>query len=340
MPMDQEPSRDLGGAGLAVLIPCRNEESTIGTVISDFRRVLPTAQIFVYDNNSTDRTCDVARQAGAAVGRERLQGKGHVVRRMFADIEADVYLLVDGDDTYDAAAAPALVARLLGDRLDMVNGARSPVGAEAYRPGHRFGNAMLSKLVRMIFGEQIRDLLSGYRVLSRRFVKSFPATSTGFELETELTVHALELRMPVDEIVTTYKQRPDGSSSKLRTFRDGLRILRTIIDLAKHEKPLAFFSVIAALFASTSIVLAIPVVLHYLATGLVPRFPTAILATGLMLVAFLAATCGLILDSVAHGRRENKRLAYLRWAAPGTIDSSALPDTGPAPKKVRTRGSS
>jgi hypothetical protein len=308
---------------IAVLVPCHNEEATIGTVVDDFRRALPTAQIYVFDNNSTDRTRELAAEAGALVGNQQLQGKGHVVRRMFADVEADVYVLVDGDDTYEAAAAPALVERLLSGQLDMVNAARSATGAQAYRPGHRFGNVLLSTLVRIVFGARIQDLLSGYRVFSRRYVKSFPASSTGFELETELTVHALELQMPIAEIETAYKERPEGSSSKLRTFRDGLRILRTIIDLAKLEKPLAFFSAIAMALALVSIGLAIPVVVQYLETGLVPRVPTALLSTGLMLVAALSGTSGLILDSVAHGRREAKRLAYLRFPAPGALVGAA-----------------
>jgi len=273
----------------------------------------------VYDNNSTDRTRERAAEAGAILGAQPLQGKGYVVRRMFADVEADVYVLVDGDGTYAAEAAPELVRRLLAEQLDMVNAARRATATEAYRPGHRFGNVVLSTLVRGLFGARVQDLLSGYRVFSRRFVKSFPASSTGFELETELTVHALELHMPVAEVETPYRERPEGSRSKLHTFRDGLRILRTIVDLAKLEKPLAFFSTVAAVFGAASVAFAAPVVVQYLDTGLVPRLPTAVLATGLMLVAALAATSGLILDSVAHGRREAKRLAYLRFPAPGGL---------------------
>jgi glycosyltransferase involved in cell wall biosynthesis len=299
------------GVSVAVLVPCYNEAAAIGTVVQDFRRALPEAQIYVYDNNSTDGSAESAAGAGAIVRKETLQGKGHVVRRMFADVEADVYLLVDGDGTYDAASAPALVQRLVGSHLDMVNGMRSAVGDSAYRTGHRFGNRMLSTMVQRMFGNRVNDLLSGYRVFSRRFVKSFPAMSSGFEIETELTVHALELDMPVDEITTPYHERIQGTASKLRTYRDGFRIVRTILLLTKEQKPLAFFGFFGALLAATSLLLAWPIFVEFAATGLVPRFPTAILSTGLMLSAFLAVTCGLVLDSVARGRRESKRLAYL-----------------------------
>ena len=296
---------------LAVLVPCYNEEAAIGAVVRDFRRALPSATIYVYDNNSSDRTREAAREAGAVVRGETLQGKGYVVRRMFADIEADVYVLVDGDDTYHAASAPALVRRLLDERLDMVNGARVTEIKAAYRPGHRFGNLLLTSMVARIFGNRIGDMLSGYRVFSRRFVKSFPALSGGFEIETELTVHALELAMPVAEVATPYKDRPEGSVSKLRTFRDGWRILGTIMLLVKEERPLPFFSALFALLALAAALLIGPVVATYLQTGLVPRFPTAILAMGLMLLGFLSLTCGLILDTVTRGRQELKRLHYL-----------------------------
>jgi glycosyltransferase involved in cell wall biosynthesis len=307
---------DPRGVTIAVLVPCMNEEAAIEKVVVAFKSSLPTATIYVYDNNSTDRTIEVARRAGAVVRRETLQGKGHVVRRMFSDIDADVYVLVDGDDTYDATAAPSMVNRLLDEQLDMVNGARQTQIQEAYRPGHRIGNAVLTGLVALIFGDRLHDLLSGYRVFSRRYVKSFPALSTGFETETELTVHALELRMPLAEVQTPYKDRPAGSVSKLRTFRDGFRILKTIVNLMKGERPLLFFSLTALILALLSLGLAIPVIVTYRQTGLVPRFPTAILSSGIMVVAFLCLFCGLILDTVTHGRREMKRLRYLEMEAP------------------------
>ncbi|PWC84436.1 glycosyl transferase [Azospirillum sp. TSH100] len=302
---------------IAVLIPCYNEEAAIGKVVQDFRAALPDAVVYVYDNNSKDRTVEVAQAAGAVVRREPLQGKGNVMRRMFADIEADVYVLVDGDDTYHAPSAPELVKRLWDEQLDMVNGARVTEIVAAYRPGHRFGNLVLTGMVAKIFGSRIGDMLSGYRVFSRRFVKSFPALASGFETETELTVHALELRMPIAEVKTPYKDRPPGSHSKLNTIRDGIRILRTIIILVKEERPLPFFSAAFGLLALLSVILGVPVIATYFQTGLVPRFPTALLATGLMLLAFLSLTCGLILDTVTHGRREAKRMSYLSLRAPG-----------------------
>ena len=305
---------------IAVLVPCYNEAVAIPRVVADFRAVLPEAELYVYDNNSSDDTAAVARAAGATVRTEMLQGKGHVIRRMFADIEADFYVLVDGDDTYDAGAAPRMLQHAIEGGLDMVNGTRITDIEAAYRPGHRLGNQVLTGLVRIIFGNRITDMLSGYRVFSRRFVKSFPALSAGFETETEFTVHALELRMPVGEIVTRYKDRPTGSVSKLRTYSDGIRILRTIVILVKEERPLAFFTVCAALFALIGLGLSWPVVINYVHTGLVPRLPTAVLVVGLMLLAALALTCGLILDSVARGRKEIKRLAYLSIPAPPRWD--------------------
>ena len=296
---------------VAVLIPCYNEEVAIASVVADFRAALPAATIYVYDNNSADRTAEVARAGGAVVGNERLQGKGHVIRRMFADIEADVYVLVDGDATYHAASAPVMVERLLEGRLDMVNGTRVSQADAAYRPGHRLGNLVLTGIVRTIFGNRITDMLSGYRVFSRRFVKSFPAFSSGFETETEFTVHALELSMPIGEVETPYSERPPGSQSKLNTVRDGVRILLTIIRLVKEERPLQFFIVSGAVLFVLAVILAIPLLTEFARTGLVPRFPTAILATGLVGLAFLSFTCGLILDSVSRGRTEVKRLAYL-----------------------------
>ena len=296
---------------VAVLIPCLNEEAAIPAVVNDFRRALPDALIFVYDNGSTDRTVEVARAAGAIVRREPLKGKGNVVRRMFADIEADIYVLVDGDDTYDAASAPAMIRRLIDDALDMVNGAREEKSEAAYRRGHRFGNRLLTGLVARFFGERMSDMLSGYRIMSRRFVKSVPALATGFETETELTVHALELRMPIAEIMTPYRERPAESASKLRTIPDGIRIMRLIMRLVREERPLEFFSLVAGALALASILLGIPVVLEYITTGLVPRLPTAVLAMGLMLLAFLSLACGLILSTVTRGRMEAKRLHYL-----------------------------
>jgi glycosyltransferase involved in cell wall biosynthesis len=296
---------------IAVLIPCHNEEAAIGKVVSDFREALPDATIFVYDNNSTDRTAEVARKAGAIVRYESQPGKGNVVRRMFADVEADVFVLVDGDDTYDAFAAPALIDRLLRDSLDMINASRVETCEAAYRPGHRFGNRFLTGVVASVFGKRVGDMLSGYRVFSRRFVKSFPSLSSGFEIETELTVHALELRLPIAEVPVQYRDRPAGSVSKLRTYSDGFRILRMIIRLIKEEKPLQFFGFFFWVLSISSVVLEIPVILTYLETGLVPRLPTALLGTGMMLLAFLSLTCGLILDTVTRGRIELKRLQYL-----------------------------
>jgi glycosyltransferase involved in cell wall biosynthesis len=305
------------GVGVAVLIPCYNEARTIGAVVRDFRRALPKAEILVFDNCSTDGTAAEALAAGAAVRKVGQRGKGNVVRRMFADVEAEVYLMVDGDGTYDAAAAGALVQRLTADRLDMVVGSRVSGEADAYRPGHRIGNAMLTRAVALLFGDTFSDMLSGYRVFSRRYAKSFPAAATGFEIETELTVHALQLHMPAAEMPTRYGSRPEGSVSKLSTWRDGWRILYTIGRLFKNERPLVFFSLGFAACGLLSIVLAIPLFDEYLRTGLVPRFPTAILCTGLMLLGMILLACGLILDTVTRGRIEAKRLAYLAIPGPG-----------------------
>jgi glycosyltransferase involved in cell wall biosynthesis len=298
-------------ARVAVLIPCYNEAAAITAVVQDFRAELPGATIYVYDNNSCDGTVAAAREAGAVVRTERLQGKGHVIRRMFADIEADAYVLVDGDDTYSAASSPAMVRLLLDDGLDMVNGTRISEVQAAYRRGHRFGNAALTGLVAWVFGGGVSDMLSGYRVFSRRFVKSFPALSSGFETETEFTVHALELRMPIGEVLTPYKERPVGSASKLHTVRDGLRILRAIFILVKEERPLQFFSSAAVVQMALAFGLAAPVFADFIRTGLVPRLPTAVLSTGIVLLACLSLTCGFILDSVTRGRKEFKRLSYL-----------------------------
>jgi hypothetical protein len=302
---------------IAVLVPCYNEEATIAQVIADFRRALPEAEIYVYDNNSKDRTTEVARIAGARVRRAPLQGKGNVVRQMFADVEADVYVIVDGDATYDAGAAPGMIQLLIDNELDMVNGARVSTEQEAYRLGHRFGNKMLTGLVRYIFGRQFRDMLSGYRIFSRRFVKSFPASSAGFEIETEFTVHALQLRLPTLEVDTAYGVRPEGSASKLNTIVDGLRILRMIGLLVREERPLQFFSGFGLVAALLATILAVPVFHEYVATGLVPRMPTLIVAVGLGILAILSFACGLILDTVARARLEQRRLTYLSLPGPG-----------------------
>ena len=296
---------------VAVLVPCFNEEAAVATVVTDFRKALPSARILVYDNNSSDRTAAVAREAGAEVRGERRQGKGHVVRRMFADVDADIYVLVDGDATYDAASAPRMIDTLCSEHLDMVVGLRVDRSEAAYRRGHRTGNWMLTSFLAQVFGQAFKDILSGYRVFSRRFVKSFPVLSDGFEIETELSVHALELALPVAEVETPYYPRPEGSFSKLNTWRDGLRILGTILKLYRSEKPLRFFTAIGIFLALVSIGLAIPIVVTYLETGLVPRLPTAVLSMGLMIVALLSASSGLVLDTVTRGRREMKLLAYL-----------------------------
>jgi glycosyltransferase involved in cell wall biosynthesis len=302
---------------VAVLVPCFNEETAIAKVIADFRAALPNADIYVYDNNSTDRTVEIARAAGAHVHQEPHQGKGHVVRRMFTDIEADIYVLVDGDATYDAPSAPKMIAKLLTERLDMVVGARVHQDTAAYRRGHQTGNRLLSGFVASVFGHVFTDMLSGYRVFSRRFVKSFPVLSGGFEIETELTIHALELELPVAEVPTPYYRRPTGSASKLNTWRDGIRILWTVLRLYRAERPLSFFTGLGVALAIAAIGLAIPIIVTYLHDGLVPRLPTLVLATSLMLVAFLAIASGLVLDTVTRGRREVKLLAYLALRAPG-----------------------
>jgi glycosyltransferase involved in cell wall biosynthesis len=308
------PQAETAQPRIAVLVPCFNEEAAVGTVVADFRRALPSAKIFVYDNNSSDRTAAVAREAGAEVRSERRQGKGHVVRRMFADIDADIYVLVDGDATYDAASAPRMIDALVSDRLDMVVGFRVDQAEAAYRRGHRTGNRMLTGFLSSVFGQAFKDILSGYRVFSRRFVKSFPVLSDGFEIETELSVHALELALPVAEIETPYYVRPEGSFSKLNTWRDGFRILGTIIKLYRSEKPLRFFTAVGIFLTLVAIGLIVPIIVTYLETGLVPRLPTAVLSMGLMILAVLAVSSGLVLDTVTRGRREMKLLAYLSQA--------------------------
>ena len=302
---------------LAVLLPCYNEEAAIAQTIIRFKAALPDADIYVYDNNSTDRTREVAAAAGAIVRTERMQGKGHVVRRMFADVEADIYVMADGDATYDAAAAPELVRKLIDEQLDMVVGARQSEVEAAYRRGHRLGNQLFTGLLASLFGRTFSDIFSGYRVFSRRFAKSFPALSRGFETETEISVHALELAMPVGEVVTAYGARPEGSHSKLSTWGDGWRIMKTILHLFRIERPVIFYGSFSLFLAALAIVLSIPLAITYFETGLVPRFPTAILATGLMILAALSFFAGLILDTVVRGRREVRRLHYLSLPAPG-----------------------
>jgi glycosyltransferase involved in cell wall biosynthesis len=301
---------------IAVLVPCYNEEAAVAAVVANFRNALPAAEIYVYDNNSRDRTAAVARDAGAIVRSERRQGKGHVVRRMFADIEADIYVLVDGDATYDAPSAPRMIDKLLDEHLDMVVGLRIDQSQAAYRLGHRTGNRMLTGFLSSTFGQEFKDILSGYRVFSRRFVKSFPVLSDGFEIETELAVYALELSLPVAEVETPYYARPEGSFSKLNTWRDGFRILGTMLKLYRSERPLRFFTVIGILLALAAIILAIPIVVTFVETGLVPRLPTAVLSMGLTIVAILSVSSGLVLDTVTRGRREMKMLAYLSQPAP------------------------
>ncbi len=305
---------------IAVLLPCYNEEAAIAQTVAGFRAALPQATIYVYDNNSRDRTIEVARAAGAVVRSERIQGKGAVVRRMFADVDADIYVMADGDATYDAASAPALVARMIDEQLDMVVGSRVTQADAAYRRGHQFGNALLTGMLARLFGRSFTDILSGYRVFSRRFVKSFPVLSAGFEIETEISVHALELKMPTAEIETPYFARPEGSVSKLNTYGDGFRILRMIITLYRIERPVLFFGTIGGVLMLAALMLAVPLGITYAQTGLVPRLPTAVLVTGLTILAALNGFAGLILDTVVRGRREVRRLAYLAYPAPGGSD--------------------
>jgi glycosyltransferase involved in cell wall biosynthesis len=301
---------------IAVILPCYNEEAAIVETIAGFRTALPGATISVNDTNSRDRTIELARGAGAVVRSERQQGKGHVVRRMFADVDADIYVMADGDLTYDPKAAPNMVRMLVDEQYDMVVGTRQHEAIEAYRGGHVIGNRLFTGLLSRLFGRSFTDIFSGYRVFSRRFVKSFPALSQGFEIETEISVHALELRMPVGELVTAYGARPEGSASKLSTYRDGWRILKTIGTLYRIERPVLFYGGIGALLVFAAIILAVPLLLTYLDTGLVPRFPTAILVTGMVVIAVLSFFAGLILDTVTRGRREMRRLAYLAHPAP------------------------
>jgi glycosyltransferase involved in cell wall biosynthesis len=307
---------DIKPPRIAVILPCYNEEAAIGKTVRDFRAALPDAKVYVYDNNSKDHTADVAREAGAIVRNEPRQGKGNVMRRMFADVEADIYVLADGDDTYDASVAPALIQKLTSEELDLVTGRRIHTAADAYRAGHVLGNKMLTGLTALMFGIELKDMLSGYRIMSRRFVKSFPFTAEGFGIETELTVHAVRLLMPMAEVDTSYKERPPGSVSKLSTYRDGFKILFTIAHLIREERPLFFFSTIAALLVAIASVLAYPLLIVFLHTHLVPRLPTALLATALVIIAFLSVMSGFILDTVTRGRWESKRMAYLSFRGP------------------------
>ena len=297
----------------AVIIPCYNEEKAIAKVVADFREVLPQAEIYVYDNNSDDATVAEALRAGAIVRSESRQGKGNVIRRMFADIEADVYVMSDGDETYDIKKTPLLISELCKNQLDMVIGSRKEVDLAAYRVGHRSGNLILTKLVQHFFAYRLEDMLSGFRVFSRRFVKTFPAQSAGFEIETELTIFALSSKMPIKEVETDYFARPAGSFSKLSTVKDGLRILRTIVMLIKEERPLLFFSVLAFVFALLTLVCGVPIVQQYFETGLVPRLPTAVLTASLMICSVVSMLVGFVLDSVANSRKESRRQAYLRY---------------------------
>ncbi|MDB5411694.1 MAG: hypothetical protein JWR10_29 [Rubritepida sp.] len=296
---------------IVVLVPCYNEATTVARVVRDFRAALPLAEIHVFDNNSTDGTAEIAREAGAVVSFEERKGKGNVVRRMFADVEADLYVMVDGDATYDASAAPRLVAKAQEGGYDLVNVARIENGEKAYRLGHRFGNRLLTGLVGRVFGTRTVDMLSGYKLFSRRFVKSFPGTSSGFGIETEIMIHALELGIPIAEISAPYGERPEDSPSKLQTWRDGFIILRLIGQLVRRERPLEFFGMAAGVLVLASLLLGLPVVFEFMRTGLVPRLPTAVLASALMLSAMLSVAVGLILEAVTHSRRELKRLAYL-----------------------------
>jgi glycosyltransferase involved in cell wall biosynthesis len=318
-PVTEAATRDLADYRVAVMLPCLNEAAAIGEVVKAFKAALPAATVYVYDNNSTDDTKAVAAAAGAVVRRERRQGKGNVVRRMFADVEADIYVLADGDGTYDASAAPRLISTFLEEELDFLNGAREDDSDDAYRPGHRFGNYVLTGLVRLVFGRQLNDMLSGYKVLSRRYVKSFPGASSGFEIETELAVHALEQRMPMGEVATRYTERAAGTASKLRTVRDGIRIFSLIARLVKDERPFQFFGLIGLASIIIGLLLGVPVVADFMATGLVPRLPSAVLSIGLIILGVNSIFSGLLLDQVAFGRREARRLFYLTESCPAAL---------------------
>jgi hypothetical protein len=324
---------------VAVLVPCYNEASTVVDVVTDLKRWLPDAKIYVYDNASTDDTGRLAEAAGAIVQFIPLRGKGNVVRRMFADIEADVYVLIDGDGTYDASGARQLVTLVDRDGFDLVNARRIADADQYSHPQHQFGNRALSWLVRRLFGQSDLDILSGYKALSRRFVKSLPMFASGFELETELTVHALDLSMPIESIPLPYRARPTGSESKLSTYKDGTRIMRTIAALLRRERPLAFFGVIAFLLTVLAVILGIPLVSTYFHTHRVPRFPTAFLVVGLIVLAVLVAISGLILDTVTRGRKETKMLSYLALEGPLERRERRTASSGVAkPPHVTDRG--
>lgn len=303
--------KNLSDISVAILVPCYNEATTVAKVVADFKLALPHATVYVYDNNSKDNTSAIALAAGAVVMHEPLQGKGNVVRRMFSDITADVYVMVDGDDTYDASVAPAMVQRLVDGQLDCINAVRHSTAIEAYRQGHEFGNWMLTTIVAKLFGRATRDMLTGYRVFSHKFVKSFPVVSKGFEIETELTVHTLELRMRSEDFDTNYGARPEGSVSKLSTYKDGFKILWMIFKLIKLERPALFFNTFGVVAVLLALALFLPVLSDYLHTGLVPRLPTAILSAFIVMLGILSAVCGLILTSVTQGRREIKQLSFL-----------------------------
>lgn len=311
MSVDLQAISDL--RSIAVLLPCYNEGLSIRKVVEDFRREIPQATIYVYDNRSTDNTAEEALAAGAVVRAEPWPGKGNVVRRMFSDIDADVYIMADGDGTYDPTMARTMIDHLVNQHLDMVVGTRRNVYENAHRAGHGFGNRVFNSMYQNLFGTLFTDIFSGYRVFSRRFVKSFPAISSGFEIETEMSVHACQMRMPIAEIPTDYGARQEGSVSKLRTFRDAFRIFFTFLVLFKEIRPGRFFGVLALAFVGLAVVLALPVVMTYLETGLVPRLPTAVLSMGLMLMSGICTVCGLVLDSVARGRLEQKRIWYLTY---------------------------
>jgi len=306
----------------AVLVPCHNEEAAVATVVADFRASLPDATVYVYDNASTDATAERARAAGAVVRQEPLPGKGRVVRRMFADVEADIYVLVDGDATYDAAAAGPMVKQLLDEHLDMVVGRRvtNDGGNDAYRRGHTIGNSLFSRMLRLLFGSQFKDVFSGYRVMSRRFVKSLPVTSRGFEIETELSTHAVEVGAACVEVDTIYRARHVDSESSLRTYRDGFRILRKCIVLFQELRPLRFYTILGALFTVVALALGVRVLVDYIETSRVPHFPTAILAAAIEIIAFVSVATGLILDSVRRARRDVRRFTYLSVPHPGGVE--------------------
>jgi glycosyltransferase involved in cell wall biosynthesis len=310
----------IAGPRIAVLLPCYNEEAAIGGTVSAFKAALPDADIYVYDNNSTDDTIAMAKAAGAIVRQEPFQGKGNVVRRMFADIDADVYVMADGDMTYDPTAAPALIARLMDGQLDMVVGSRVETATQSYRRGHRLGNRVFNLITTSLFHSHFSDIFSGYRVFSSRFVKSFPASSSGFEIESELTVHALDLKLRTAEVPLPYGKRPPNSVSKLSTYRDGIRILWMLIGMYRMVSPMRFYGAIATVFALASLALGAPIVHTWLETGLVPRFPTAIMAAAIAQLAALMLVCGLIVDSVSDARREMKRMRYLDLSAPNQSD--------------------